>query len=424
MSRTPTPICCALFRSSACLGALILALAALPLHAGDQPTFQFYSADGKYCKGPLLKMEADWTVKYGPNDADLLHGKDLISLRRDKATFPVPPQGPQIVLSHGDRIVLEPARSLQFQNNQFRFHPAPPVQPSDSDKVMVPVAMVALLWLQPPDGSAFSEQQFRKLILESRTQDVVLLRNNDRVEGIVVELDSQSACKVKAGKKTVQVPFDQISAVAFNSLLQLRELPKGQYGHLVLEGGGRWSLLSASVDVAKQQLVGQTLFKATVRMPLAQVAAVDLYQGRAVYLSELKPVKYEHTPFLSLTWPLVNDGNAGGDLLLLGEDAHDKGIGMHTSSRATYELGSQFKWFETLVGIDPSAGASASARVSILLDDKAVDGLNQKEVSGKSAPLAMRIPVGQSARLTLVCEGAGGGSVRGKVNWANARLLK
>src|SRR5262249_32861914 len=136
----------------------------------------------------------------------------------------------------------------------------------------------------------------------------------------------------------------------------------------------RLSLASARADAVS--LTGQTLFGAAVTVPLAQITALDLYQGRAVYLSDSKPRRYEFTPFLgSLQLPYVTDGSvrvgslAGGDLCL-GGATYDKGLGMHAASRLTYELAGGYRRLEALVGLDDRTGRAGSARVQVLVDGR------------------------------------------------------
>src|SRR5262249_56243474 len=87
--------------------------------------------------------------------------------------------------------------------------------------------------------------------------------------------------------------------------------PRGTYGRVVLTDGTRLSLQSAECADG-ETLTGTTVFDAEIRVPVEQVAALDLHQGRAVYLSDLKPLRYEHTPYLGLAWPLVIDGSVAG----------------------------------------------------------------------------------------------------------------
>ena len=101
----------------------------------------------------------------------------------------------------------------------------------------------------------------------------------------------------------------------------------------------------------------------------------------------------------------------------------DRGIGLHTESRLTYDLAGRYRRFEALVGLDDQTGKGGSARVRVLVDGKSVD-LGAADLTGRREPLAVRVDLTGAKELTLVAEFGERGGVRGHVNWANARLVK
>src|SRR5205085_397126 len=102
------------------------------------------------------------------------------------------------------------------------------------------------------------------------------------------------------------------------------------YGHLVLDNGCRLALAEARAD--DRTLTGKTLFGGDIQIPLEQVVALDLRQGQAVYLSDLKPRDFESTSYLGDSgWPYesyVLDGSVAGHDLVLEGNTYDKGLGM------------------------------------------------------------------------------------------------
>ena len=102
-------------------------------------------------------------------------------------------------------------------------------------------------------------------------------------------------------------------------------------------------LNGARLSVRTSELVGDelratALSGAVVRIPLQAVAAINVYHGRAIYLSDLKPKAYEHTPYLGVSWPVAVDHCVSGGDLRLGGGTYDKGLGLHSRSRVTYTL--------------------------------------------------------------------------------------
>src|SRR5262249_47929596 len=133
-----------------------------------------------------------------------------------------------------------------------------------------------------------------------------------------------------------------------------------------------------------QTLTGKTLFGAAVSIPAKDLVALYVFQGRAVYLSDLKPRRYEHTPYLDVAWPYVADGSVAGRMLRVGGSVYDKGLGLHSASRLTYDLAGGYRRFEALVGLDDRSGRGGSARVQVLLDGKAT--AFDREVTGRGGP--------------------------------------
>jgi hypothetical protein len=185
--------------------------------------------------------------------------------------------------------------------------------------------------------------------------------------------------------------------------------------------GTRLSLASATVSDGV--LEGTTLFGAALRVPLARLAALDVFQGRAVYLSDLKPLRYEFLPYLDEQWPLVADGSVTGRDLRLGGSTFVKGVGLHSHSRATYGLAGGYRRFEAVVGLDPRTGREGGARVRLLADGKPL-AIEERELTADGEPLTLSVDVSGVKELTLEVLYGRRGPVQGHVNWVDARLVK
>jgi hypothetical protein len=249
------------------------------------------------------------------------------------------------------------------------------------------------------------------------------LRAGDFLDGTILSLSRDAGCKIQEGEKKTTVPLSQLAAVLFNTELLARRQPKGLYGHLVLRNGCRLSLAAAEID-PEGTIKGKTTFGAAILAPLESLAALDLRQGSAVYLSDLPYKEYHFTPFLGATWPLVTDASVTGHSLRLGDSTLDKGLGMHAESRVTYELAGQHDRFEALVGLDARSGRRGTARIEILVDGKPQPLKLDKELTGAGPPAPIRVDVRGARLLTLVVKFGRRGDVQSHVNWADARLIK
>src|SRR5262249_49854507 len=153
----------------------------------------------------------------------------------------------QVVFANGDRVPLDPKAPLKLANDRLSFRPLPPLR-AKGEELSPPLASVAVVWLAAPEGAEEPALFLRQLIGAHRARDVVLLKNGDAVEGTLTALDRESGCRVVVRKKPVEIPFARVAAVALNSELLSRTLPRGPYGHLVLTGSCRLSLASAQVE--------------------------------------------------------------------------------------------------------------------------------------------------------------------------------
>ena len=182
------------------------------------------------------------------------------------------------------------------------------------------------------------------------------------------------------------------------------------------------------LDGDKKQWSGRTTRGAEVVIAPDGLMALDLVGGRAVYLSDLKPKRYDFTPFLDREWPWVRDGSVAGRDMVLAGSTYTKGVGLHSESRLTYDLGGAYQRFEALVGIDDRTGREngreGSARIGVLVDGKAQDVGGDKDLTPRGGPRAVKVNVAGARELTLVVEFGRRQDVLDHVDWADARLVK
>jgi hypothetical protein len=262
------------------------------------------------------------------------------------------------------------------------------------------------------------------LISQKQSTDVLVLRNGDRVEGKGTELSAQRVSIKGEKDKLSTYQRADIAAMAFNSELISRARPKGIYGYLILANGSRLVVSSARLHQGGRSLLAKMPFGGPFIVPLDQVVGLDPQQGCVIHLSDLKPSRYEHTPFFGVAWPYVTDGSVAENDLRLGGSTYDKGLGMHSRSRLTYDLSLGYHRFEALVGLDDQTGRRGRVRIGLLLDGKPIDLGWNKELTARDKPLWISVSVIGKKELTLVVDFGQFGDVQGHVNWADARLIK
>jgi hypothetical protein len=397
--------------------ALLLSAAARPDEAAKAPRFAVRTTDGSLLTGSWRELNSDWSLRLGEGDGTRVASAKVVTVRRVDVPLPPLPMEDHLILANGDRV---PYRALRLVEEKFQLrHP----NLGEGKDVSVPLAAVAVLWRIAPEKTLDAEKLRRRLTVSARTRDAVCLRNGDRIVGALASLDEGNAV-VEVDRRRVTVKMAQVAYIAFNTELAETLRPKGVFARLILTDtrlghGGRMSLTSASAD--ETTLRGTTVFGAKLRVPLRDIAALDLYQGRAVYLSDLKESKYLFTPFLDAMWPFAVDGNVAEHDLLLGGSTYDKGIGLHSHGRLTYRLEKGYRRFEALVGLDDKDGRGGDARIRVLADGET---LLDRALTSREGGVPVDVKVEGVRELTLEVDFGRDGDVRDAVNWADARLIK
>src|SRR5262249_19710592 len=157
-------------------------------------------------------------------------------------------------------------------------------------------------------------------------------------------------------------------------------------------------------------------YGSSLKIPLQRLAALDLYQGRAVHLADLKPARYEFFPYLDYRWPLVHDASVVGKDLRIEASTYARGLGLHSHSRVTYNLSGAYKRFEALVGLDPKTGRQGTARITVRADGKALE-LGSAELSERQPLLAINVGVPGVKELVLEVLFGKRGDIQAHVNW-------
>ncbi|MCS6850718.1 MAG: NPCBM/NEW2 domain-containing protein [Gemmataceae bacterium] len=425
-------------RRSPALMALMLPLALLvPWGVGPRsaardvaiPMYAVSRADGPVLLDAIREIKADGTVVLGkPPD---FSSDQVISLRRLGPARPAFPSGPHVILVNGDRLTgyVTGLTGERLELHQPRFRNKRPFT--------IPLSAVALLWFHDPAGLEEPERLRRQVLAQRRTRDVLWLRNGDRIEGTLESIDGATGTvMVSSESGTVRLDRDQVAFIALNSELAQNLRPDKPYWLAVLADGSRVSFASLRSDEGQalvggdQSLVGQTLTGSAVEVPVSTLLALERYNGRAVFLSDLQPRAYEFRPFNDggPSWPLVRDGSVGGRELRLGGSVYEKGLGLHSQSRVTYDLNGTYRFFEAVVGLDEQTGRGGCARIQVLVDGQPRDLGFDGTIGHEDTPRPIQVRVAGARELTLVVDFG----VRGRflwdahnhVNWADARLIR
>jgi hypothetical protein len=407
------------------LSVLIVCGLAAAAHAAEPapPAFVVQAADGTRVEGPLRDFGPDWSVRVG--DSARVDGGEVLTMRRAGRPLPPWPSEAQLLLAGGDCIPVlqDPKNGPLLIGDRMHFH-CPCL--AGGEDASIPLSAVSVVWYASTTG-VDREKLRRRLMQETRKRDAVLLRNGDLLEGVLTALDEKTVT-IEVDQKPTAVSVERTAAVALSSDLTEAPKAKGVYGRMVLNApgrvadGARLSLATARCADG-ETLAGMTLFGAALSVPLAEVAALDVVQGKGVYLSELNPTRYEYFPYLDERWEWARDADVTGLDLRLTGSTYDRGVGMHSHSRLTYAVPKGCRRFEALVGLDDRTGRQGSVRVRVLADGKPLDLGDDRELTA-GAPRSVGVDVSGAKELTLEVDFGRGGPVQDHVDWVDARFVK
>jgi len=383
--------------------------------AADRATqFEVRVYDGEPVRGSFETMGAGGTLTFA--DGKAISGGDWYCMRRTPGVLPPWPREPHVELTNGDRIrgVIASA-----DGDSLRLAVAWPGVP---DQILqFPISSVRVTWLRsgPPDAEP-------AWLAGPRKRDVILSRNGDLTLGALMAIDvSKSQVRFQADGKDRELPLSKVSAVAFNTDLARVRRPKGPYYRLVLTDGTRLSVTALTFD--QRLWTAQTLFKESIKIPADRIVAIDVEQGKAAYLSDVKPEKYEYQSFDGENRSWVADRNAIGQAMRLktpeGESTFDRGVGLHAECRITYPLGGKFRRFESLVGLDAESGVRGDAILEITVDGKSIELPARGRLTQSGGAIALKVDVAGAKQLTIAVGPGNGGIVHDIVNLAVARLI-
>jgi hypothetical protein len=404
--------------------SMLVLLAAAPAPSATSEGFVIHTTGGKPLTGEVREIGDDRSLSLAGTPLVKVPADELVGLRRKDVALPARPNGPRLVLANGDvlpgeivEVTRDRATLLARTGTAMR-----------GTRLGFPIAAVQSLWLGPVTDSGEARRLLRQATEELRGQDVVFLRDGERLRGTFTGLTERSL-EIEVDQKAQRVERSRVLLVVLNAELATSTAPKGPYAHVIFASGGRLSLTGYAVRGG--ELIGRTLEGDAVALPWSDVVALDVWNGPALHLSDLKPRSYRYVPFLpGLTYDWKADRSLDGTDLMVGGQAFDKGLAMHDHSQLTWDL-TGARRFEATVGLDERSAANACVRVRVIVDGKASEPAWEKELTSTEGPQTVRVDLSGAKSLMLEVDYATrrleAGKVPfagGRVNWADARLIK
>jgi hypothetical protein len=390
------------------------ALAAIALLIGvhdSPPELVVNTVRDASARGLLRNLNSDGSVQL--TDGRNFAGDQVVAMQLGTAPPNRPYDRPHILFANGDCI---PGRIVGIVNDKVRFG-ADLGQPIE---ITVPLSLISAIWVKPRAAAHAAVPDTRRELQSPRVSDVIRLTNGDSLTGTLLAISEAGAVQFDRGGSKIEVPIIQIDALLLNSQLTRASKASGVYRRLILRNGARLTVTSVTAD--SETLTVKLPYQDGVRIPIRELAMLMTFRGPGVYLSDLKPVRYESKPFLAVNWPLVADRSVSGGDLRLGDGTYDKGIGLHSACSVTYAVPPGAMRFEAIVGLNEDTGRRGSVSLRIRSGGRTL--FEDGEVTGRRPPREVRAPLGPNDREITIEIGFGrGGDVQDDVDLGDARFV-
>lgn len=252
--------------------------------------------------------------------------------------------------------------------------------------------------------------------------DTLLLTSGDRISGSLLLMTGEGASVEVAGE-TIQTPLENIAAVR---LAGRRHAPPARCLVGFRDGS---HLRAASLVIEDETATVVTPDGVRLESAAEAVVLVQPLGGPVVYLSDLEPVDYQHTPYLDLVWPYARDSGLRNGPLVGGGRRAAKGLALHSAARLVYRLDGAADRFRCDAAVaDPTVDSSAEGsvvfRVYLVKDGVFVPAYDSGVVRAGEPARRVDVDLTGAAAIALVVDYADRGDAGDDALWLDAQLIK
>ncbi len=282
-------------------------------------------------------------------------------------------------------------------------------------------------------------------------QDWVWLANGDvqkgRIEGFLKNEHGNVDLFYVVGPRRFRVGVFGVVALRFQQYLPPEKvIPPELAGVVTLVDG---SVISGKVvEFTRAALLLRVASGETLSIATSEALSMTFRNGRLVYLSplmvqtaktptgeevvvrdlspverlDLTPAAVKCVPYFSRSFVPQKDASYSGNRITLGDRVFPRGIGTHSFSEMTYDLGGRFERFEATIGIDAEVGRRGDTVFRVVVDGK--DVLEDGRMRGGDRPRGLRIPLEGARTLKLIVDYGDDFDIADHANWGGACVIK
>jgi hypothetical protein len=386
-----------------------------PSPVPSDPVFRALRTDGTTVSGRIRQLGPNRRVLLSDGTIETAIPFDrLVTLTREGDQPSALPDGSVVLFPDGDRL-----RTQIGNSTETALETHPPLL-GDAD-LAVPLDSLLALLLVPGSDPAAQEDLLGKLREEPRKSEVLLLNNDDRQTGGFLGLKTDKVA-FQRDNGPPETDRTRVSALEFDPTLVKYPEPKdAPWLELTFLDGSRLGAISTTVD--QGQLVLETRFGATMRVPLRALAGVHVKGGPVVYLATRKEALAEYVGYVGEhRKSFGRNKTADGRVLKLGGRPYDRGLGTQSRTLLAYRLEPGDQRFQATVGLDDRAGPLGSVVFRVLVDGK--ERASTPSMTARDAPRSLDVDLTGARILILATEFGDRGDVQDLADWVEARIIR
>jgi len=358
-------------------------------------------------KGAVTRWMADRiTIKVGDGgdsrEVDLPLASVLEVRYQTPPAVPAPVIGSIVTLADGTKLQCS---QLTISGGQARLETA-------FGPLTLPLAALAHVRLRPP-STKLNEAWTAILNREFKEDVLVILKKTeagdtlDHLTGVAGDLNDKQLSFLLDGD---EVPVSREKAYGW--IYRRRgPPPKSGIGQVYVDGGDVLQVESVAWD--GNQFTAKLAAGPQVVIAPDKLRSIDLSRGKVQYLSRMEPrdVKYQtlfEVLFPKLVkddvflFPYRRDTNLDGAPMSLGGKTYSRGLALHSRTTLTYRIGSDYRRFQAVAGIDDRLrGVGGYVYLVVKGDGKL---LFDAEIRDGDTPRPLDVDVTNVRDLEILCD--------------------
>ncbi len=172
----------------------------------------------------------------------------------------------------------------------------------------------------------------------------------------------------------------------------------------------------------EHQLWLDTHVAGQLSVPIDRVRLIKFSSRRITYLSDLAPLDEKNEGRIHRPWPIRRDRNVAMGPLRLGGADFEKGLGVHSRSRISFDVNRSYDRFVSTIGLDDSVTPRGIVVFQVLGDEMVL--FDSGLMRGTDQPKLVNVDISNVAILTLLVDYGDELDLADHADWAGARLIK